>query len=165
MKKLKKNVKLIKTSAWDAKFNAIQFSDGTKTNLSIFKTTNTCMLLKANHNNLSYNDSRRTFKSFWAPTKLKYRFVGKSYRLRNKPNIMFLRFNKAHKTHLLHNKNKVEYFKNKGFLLRSWKNKKEIFFFKRTLDLIRGRNIFTSRGLWNKKDFYLKKKGKVSGYR
>ena len=64
MKKLKKNVKLIKTSAWDAKFNAIQFNDGTKTNLSVFKTTNTCMLLKANHNNLSYNDSRRTFKSF-----------------------------------------------------------------------------------------------------
>lgn len=93
------------------------------------------------------------------------RFIGKAYRVRFKQNIFFFRFHKSHRTYLLHSGNKLLYIKNKGFRMKFIKSPKSSHYFRRYIRFVRPRNIFTARGMWEKKSLYLKKRGKISAYR
>ena len=115
MKKLQKELRIKKIRNTDPTFADARFVDGVGRSTCILQSTHTVYKISQRLNNWGYSKSRSSFKRFWYPTKLRYRYVGKSYRVRIKDSVMFLRFNKAHLTTLLHSGNKLNYFKNKGF--------------------------------------------------
>jgi len=115
VKKIKKNLKLNILNNTDPTFSDTRFVDKYGRSTCFLKSTHTVYNISQKKNRLNYTNIRDVWKRFWYPTKLKYRYVGKSYRVRIKPDVMFLRFNKAHLTTLIHTGNKLDYFKNKGF--------------------------------------------------
>lgn len=95
----------------------------------------------------------------------KFKFKGKTYRIRilNKKLKMF--FNRSHKTFLYFNKfvkfNRLRKFKFRiNFIFKN-----DLNLFIHYIKKIRIYNIFTSRGITLNKSYFFKKKGKVSTYR
>lgn len=163
MKKIKKHLPLVKSQFMSITSCSIKFTNN-DSSLSILQLKDTEMFVSAPDYRPSSINARPVLRRFFGPIKMKYRYIGKTYRVRTKQNVIFMRFNKSHKTYLMHN-NKLIYFKNKGFWLTMWKTHKEVIGIRTTLNLLRPRNRFTSRGIWNRKSFFYKKKGKISGYR
>ena len=95
----------------------------------------------------------------------KFKFKGKTYRIRILKNKLKMFFNRSHKTFLYFTKfikfKKIRKFKFKlSFIFKN-----DVSFFIHFIKKIRLYNIFTSRGITLNKSFFFKKKGKVSTYR
>ena len=115
--------------------------------------------------NLFVKKKQNYYKSLFGVTKVWFRFVGKSYRVRFKKNIIFLRFHRSHITTLLYKNYRIRFIKNRGFVLRNWYTSTKLMLFKKRIYNVRKRNFFTKRGIWYRDEMYYKKKGKISGYR
>lgn len=103
--------------------------------------------------------------TFYGPTILKCRYLGKSYRVRYKESIVFLRFNRAHRTTLLTRGITIAPYLRKWFRLRLRFALHPTQLLVKTLSCVRARNLFTRRGLWLRRSLFYKKRGKVSAYR
>lgn len=115
------------------------------------------------------NSSWRGFKSLSrtlkGPQFLKFKYVGKSYRVKYKEGVIFLKFNRAHRTTLFLDNVTVKPFKRLWFSLKTWYAGAKLARFVRTIASVRKRNLYTKRGLWLRKSLSFKKRGKVSAYR
>lgn len=147
MKKIKKHLPVAKAKFLSVTSCSMKFTTHAEQSLSVIETRNNKMYISAPDKLPGDHNIRQAIKRYFGPVKMKYRYVGKTYRVRTKDNIIFMRFNKAHKTYLLHSENKLVYYKNKGFWLTMWKSHQEIVGIRSTLNLLRPRNRFTSRGI------------------
>lgn len=105
------------------------------------------------------------YKSLFSPIVLKYKYVGKSYRVRYKDCLVFLRFNRAHRTTLLTQGFEIRPYLRKWFRLRFNTSVHSLLRFQYMMSKVRPRNRFTKRGLWSRRALFYKKRGKVSAYR
>ena len=110
-------------------------------------------------------NARRDWKRFFRPLKIMYRFTGKAYRVKFDDNVFYFNFHRSHPTKLYHLNNKMIFFKNKGFRLITNKSNASSNYLRRYIKTVRKRNVFNARGMWEKKSFFYKKKGKISAYR
>lgn len=83
----------------------------------------------------------------------RFRYLGKSYRVIHQQPIMFLKFNKAHRTTLLTNNYNIFMFRRLWFRIRTTKPYGTRSALIKTLKTLRPRNLFTKRGLWYTKSF------------
>lgn len=112
-----------------------------------------------------HQNNKQYLKTFFVKQRIKYRIAGKAYRFKFNDSMLMFRFNRSHPTTLYYKDIDLVYFKNKGFNLKFNKSPLEYFNLKKSLMLVRPRNIFNSRGLWEKKSIVFNKRGKVSAYR
>lgn len=114
-----------------------------------------------NHQNVRSADLR----GFMGLRAYKFRYTGKSYRVIHQHPILFLKFNRAHRTTLVTKDCNIFMFRRLWFKIRTGTPHLERMHFLKTIYTVRKRNLFTKRGLWFTKRMSWKKRGKISAYR
>lgn len=155
--------KYLTYSSWGP--HSTRFRDRKNYITSIFSSSHMdCLVVWRSHYQRK-SDPSLLLKRFYYPQRLHYRFKGKAYRLKYKDNVVFMRFHRSHPTHFYYKNVPITTMKNKGFDLLIYKTHEGWRQMRWYFNSVRKRNLFTARGLWDKKALYFKKKGKISGYR